>query len=214
MTISTLNDSLKIQVLSIHRALVPKKSAIEKAFFTLELGLLAVYIGGGYVIFHSDMETQFKLYEVGTKFGIISLWLFLLTLLPGILTRLRTLTYLVPPLTLFRRHFGITMFLTAFIHFGFTTSLPIIANDVTPELPIAPLFGMAAFWLLFPLWLTSNDFSQNRMGRYWKWLHRVSYLSLLLIFLHVAFFRKAWAIPVFIMLVAEIASWIAVWRRK
>lgn len=46
------------------------------------------------------------------------------------------------------------------------------------------LVGFAAFLLLIPLALTSNRWSQRRLGRRWKTLHRLVYLIAVLAIIH------------------------------
>lgn len=51
--------------------------------------------------------------------------------------------------------------------------------------------GMTAYALLLPLALTSNRFSQRRLGRKWKSLHRLVYLIALLGVIHYYWLVKA-----------------------
>lgn len=52
------------------------------------------------------------------------------------------------------------------------------------------IFGMSAFLLLVPLGATSFDLWKQRLGRNWKRLHRLVYLALLLVFVHVSLSQK------------------------
>jgi DMSO/TMAO reductase YedYZ heme-binding membrane subunit len=45
--------------------------------------------------------------------------------------------------------------------------------------------GLVALLILSALAITSFDFAVKKMGHYWKWLHRLSYVSTVLIVLHV-----------------------------
>ncbi len=52
------------------------------------------------------------------------------------------------------------------------------------------IFGISAFLLLLPLGATSFDLWKQRLGRNWKRLHRLVYLVLLLVVVHVALSQK------------------------
>lgn len=163
------------------------------------------------------------LFEYGGLLGEAALILYCVTLIPGIITRLQWFPTLTRPIgsiiMLFRRHFGILMFITAFWHMTFTTYIPYYAmyNFNPPGLPTLSTYqmmGMIAWLLLFPLWLTSNDFSQKKLGRNWKLLHKLTYISMMFIFLHVALQKANWMLVIGLFVVLEIISWIVAWRRK
>jgi sulfoxide reductase heme-binding subunit YedZ len=163
------------------------------------------------------------LFEYGSLLGEAALILYCITLVPGIITRLQWFPTLTRPIgsiiMLFRRHFGILMFITAFWHMTFTTYIPYYAmyNFNPPGLPTLATYqmmGMIAWLLLFPLWLTSNDFSQKKLGKYWKILHKLTYLSMMFIFVHVALQEASWMYVIGTFIVLEVISWILAWRRK
>ena len=164
----------------------------------------------------------FALYNVGSKLGVLSLFLYLATLLPSIITRLQLLPLITQPiasiLSLLRRHLGILMFITAWLHMSLTTSLPqLVTNGFDPskiELLLFHWMGEIAWWLLFPLWLTSNDLSKRFMGKWWKVLHRLTYIAMFFIFLHVAMQREALLLVIGAVVVLEVASWIVANKRS
>lgn len=180
----------------------------------VEIGLVLLLLVGSYLIYTNPSDA-FWWYELGRRFGYIGLIFYLLTLIPGILSRLRWLPLVGVMITPFRRHLGILMFACAFLHQAFTTVVPSFVFNVPINLTISTMnpriFGVLALVVLFPLWLTSNDQSQKYLGKNWKLLHRLTYIALLLIFLHVAFFRKRWAIPTGTILLLEAYSWFNVW---
>jgi DMSO/TMAO reductase YedYZ heme-binding membrane subunit len=51
--------------------------------------------------------------------------------------------------------------------------------------PTFIFFGLIAMWLSVPLTLTSSIWAMRKMGRYWKYLHRIVYVILLLVVIHV-----------------------------
>jgi sulfoxide reductase heme-binding subunit YedZ len=64
-----------------------------------------------------------------------------------------------------------------------------LADDFAKRVHIR--FGMIALLLLIPLALTSNLWSQRKLGRNWKQLHRLVFPAVLLIGLHYMLARKA-----------------------
>ena len=164
------------------------------------------------------------LFEWGPLFGQIAVILYMLTLVPGIITRLQWKQTVTQPvasiLILFRRHLGILMFITAFLHLTFKSTLPYLASfNFQPPPGLQPLLtyqiiGAVGWSLLFPLWLTSNDWSFKKLGKWWKRIHRLTYIALFFIFLHVVLQAKTPAILLGLVLFFEILSWIIAWRRK
>jgi DMSO/TMAO reductase YedYZ heme-binding membrane subunit len=202
------------KLLPLHQLSIKNKQLLESAFFWTEIAIVGVWIVGSVIIW-SNPTNAFSLYEVGTKLGIVSLVCYLITLVPGILTRLKLFPILGVLLQTYRRHFGILMFLAAFIHMSFTTTMPAFATNRTPVIIGTPaVWGFLALLTLLPLWLTSNDYSQKKLGKKWKVLHRLTYIALFLIFLHQVFFEKLWVIPLGIFVLLEAVSWIAFWRRQ
>lgn len=196
--------------ITLQRWLIAHKKQIILCFQIFEGFLVGLLILGSYFILTNPAEA-FSWYVLGIRFGYIALLFYLLTLLPGIFSRLQWLPLLGVMMMPFRRHFGIIMFICAFIHQAFTTTVPTLAFGAALSLGGAKIFGFLALVVLFPLWLTSNDVSQKYLGRKWKILHRLTYLALFLIFLHVAFFRKRWMILTVIVMILELYSWLVVW---
>jgi sulfoxide reductase heme-binding subunit YedZ len=57
------------------------------------------------------------------------------------------------------------------------------------------LVGFATFLLLLPLAVTSTRGWQKRLGKHWKWLHRLAYLAGILAVVHFAWSVKDMAEP-------------------
>lgn len=90
--------------------------------------------------------------------------------------------------SLIRRQLGLWCFCYASLHLmGYLAFLLNFdfshLGDEVQERPYI-LLGFGAWLLLLPLALTSNRFSQRKLGKNWKRLHRLVYLSLLLALLH------------------------------
>ncbi len=208
--------NLQLFFLTLQKKLIPYKKLIIMIFFVAELGLGVLWLLGGFLSF-TQPELAFEIYEFGRRTGEFALVFYLLTLVPGILSRLQQ-----PPWTLlgviiqpYRRHLGIMTFLTAFIHMSFTTGFPALVNWHLPTIIGSPkLYGIVALSILFPMWITSNDMSQKVMGKKWKFMHRFTYVALFMVFLHLALFRKRWLILTLPLLAGELFSWLLVWVRK
>ena len=143
-------------------------------------------------------------------YGKSALFMLTLTVIPGILGRFKIKIPITFIITRFRRHFGILVFILAFSHSLYVYFLPQLA--VNKNILIFPRFlfiqfGFFALILLFPLFLTSNNFSQYILKKWWKKLHRIIYLILWLVFGHVALQRFSfWSVWIGIIAVIEVAS--------
>lgn len=81
------------------------------------------------------------------------------------------------------------------------------------------IFGAAAFTIMLTLAVTSNDFSQKRLGgKLWKRIQRAVYLVQVLLFGHLLLIEKAdvleYSIWLGTLLVLQVARWILVRKRK
>ncbi|HVS14201.1 MAG TPA: Rieske 2Fe-2S domain-containing protein [Thermoanaerobaculia bacterium] len=131
-------------------------------------------------------------------FGTCAIFLLHVTLSIGPLARLDA-RFL--PLLYNRRHLGVTLFLVALVHGGFSIVQFHALGNVSPlvsvltsngryqsvaQFPFQPL-GLAALALLFLLAATSHDFwLHNLTAPVWKRLHMGVYLAYALIVMHVA----------------------------
>lgn len=153
--------------------------------------------------------------ELGRRLGVLATLLFVTTLLPGILMRLRPYSQSLIPLatiiTPFRRHLGILMFLSAFVHMSFTTTLPYVAFNgwqaLPPPVEILHIAGSLAWLILLPVWLTSNDVSMKKLGKNWKRLQRLTYVAIWFVFGHLVLVGSPLALLVIVVAILEVASW-------
>jgi sulfoxide reductase heme-binding subunit YedZ len=113
--------------------------------------------------------------------GILTLVFLLLTLTVSPLRRITGLNWLVK----FRRMLGLFAFFYGFLHlmtyvaFDRFFRLTTIPRDVANRRFIA--VGMAAFFLMLPLAVTSTNRMIKRLGgKTWAWLHRLVYVSAIL----------------------------------
>lgn len=186
---------------------------IERIALIMEWGLVALLLVGAWQIQQQTL-LGLLLYELGLKAGEVALILYLGTLLPGIAKRMGWVVQLVAAVMPYRRHLGIMMFWLAIIHYAFVFLLPIAFGQVPFYQTVTTTFGLLTLLMLLPLWLTSNDTSLRRLGRFWKVLHRLTYVALLLLFGHVAVQLSKWLFPTLIVIGMELVSWSVYWRRQ
>ena len=123
-------------------------------------------------------------------------------------------------MTLFRRHLGILMYLTMFVHMSWTTTLPLISlfgydPSNYPMLATFQLVGVATALVLLPLFLTSNDLAVKKLGPWWKRIHTLTYIAMFLIFTHVALIEKSkWIVVMAVTIMAWVFSWITYFSRN
>lgn len=129
--------------------------------------------------------------ELGEKTATLSLIAFLVTLVPGIMKRFGWTTGVLLPIRtlimLFRKEIGISMYLLAFTHLFWSRVLPILSfgGDLTSFQPFE-LFGMIAFMLATPMFLTSNSWTYKNHKKTWKMIHSVTYVIVWMLFFHIA----------------------------
>lgn len=192
-----------------------EKAKIEAIFKWLYFSLVIIILVG-FASVHLDQPFLFKyLMPLGGKLAQASVFFYCLSLLPGILTRFAVLPTTTALLKQWRRQSGVLMFWLAIAHSFLSRTFPVIAIDpnLLSQPPLPVVFGMLALFILFPLWLTSNDYSLSKMGnKNWKLLHRITYLALLLIMIHAALSVSGAAILLFVVLLGEATSWLVSWR--
>ena len=97
----------------------------------------------------------------------------------------------------FRRAIGLLAFYYIVLHFSVWLILDVqILGQVWADILKRPYItiGMAAFILLIPLAVTSNQWSIRKMGRGWRRLHQLVYLAAILGGLHFVLLSKGFQI--------------------
>lgn len=220
----------------LQKAILPRQKEINRGLVGVQVALIIAWMIV-VVITINDPLFILSIGQAGKLLGSISLVLFCVTLLPGILTRLKVWTEVTLPMatliTPFRRNMGILMFLTAFVHMSLTTTLPFLSLQLISIQSLMPLslgqqltavfsafppplrlFEQVATigWiLLLPVWLTSNDFAQKKLGKWWKRVQRMTYVVIWFIMGHVALQGSLWTAVVGVIAVLEVGSWVKVW---
>jgi DMSO/TMAO reductase YedYZ heme-binding membrane subunit len=176
------------------------------------LVLVFVWLTGGWAL-SQQLISLSMLYEIGSKFGTLAVILYTATLIPGILKRLQVLPQFASVGRLYRRQVGITMFLSALVHYSFTTMFPFVIGGQMPVFDVAKTAGFFSLLTLLLLFVTSNDLAERGLGKIWIWLQRLTYVALILIFIHVAFMEVKWAVVLGVTAFFEILSWVVFLRR-
>ena len=154
-------------------------------------------------------------YDLGRKFGVASLLLLGATLTPGILKRLGIIRPLMILLNPYKRHLGISTYISALGHYLLVTLLPSLAlRSFPPPLTQVSLFGLLAFLTMTPLFLTSNDYSIRLLKKNWARLHKLVYLAALLILFHLIFQFNNKAVIALTILIFEAVSYLKLWAQK
>lgn len=126
------------------------------------------------------------------EYGLLALQLLIAAL---VVTPLRDLTRI--NLLRFRRGMGLMAFYYAALHLAVWLALDrqFAWTRVLGDLTRRPyvILGMAAFLMLVPLALTSNDRALRRLGGMrWRRLHRLAYPATALAAIHFVWLVKAW----------------------
>ena len=154
-------------------------------------------------------------YDLGRKFGVASLLLLGATLTPGILKRLGIIRPLMILLNPYKRHLGISTYISALGHYLLVTLLPSLAfGSFPPPLTQVSLFGLLAFLTMTPLFLTSNDYSIRLLKKNWTRLHKLVYLAAFFILFHLIFQFNNKAVIALTILIFEAVSYLKLWAQK
>jgi DMSO/TMAO reductase YedYZ heme-binding membrane subunit len=213
-----MNDVLSTvdrALMPVQKILVANQAVIRWIFRLVYIAILGAYVAG-VMAYKANPENEISLYLTGTTIGQAALICYVVTLLPGMLKRFGILPMTRTMLMMFRRQWGVTMFLLAFLHGAYTTT---IAYGFGPQTPLPVLqshhvWGLVSLWILFPLWLTSNDLSKKKLGKWWSWVHRLTYIAMWTIFGHLALIGTTWRILLGIVIALEIGSAGTFWYTK
>ena len=153
---------------------------------------------------------------LGQKSASISIVVFWLTLMPGILKRFKITGVLLPLRTvmmLYRRQMGITMYVFALTHHWWVRFLPILKiNGDFWQFSLFEWIGFTAFVLLTPVFITSNEWSVRTLGHFWRTLHALVYIVVWLLFLHIALQGTSWQAFV-TLVVASLETFSLIWDK-
>ena len=188
-----------------------------RLFWIPYLTIIGISAFGGYQVATNGPWFEF-FYDIGRKFGQLALILLGVVVIPGILGRFKVEIKITRVVTLFRRQLGDMVFLLAYAHFMILRGASRIFGVVpfqTPY-PVFEAIGILALTLLFPLFLTSNNWSVRVMGAWWKRLHRLIYVILWLVVIHTGLQRiSVWTVLIGFFAILEVVSLVYDrWRKK
>lgn len=201
---------------SVFTTVTRNRQLVINGFKALYLVLVTVLFFGGWAI-HQGGEAAIFWYRLAPMTGQAGLVVYILTTIPGIARRFRIQHKLIALLMIFRRYVGITMYLLVTIHYFFLRGIASWFGHILRVIPedLFQLMGFMAYVLTFFLFATSNDFSTKHLGIWWDKIHRLTYIIIWFIFLHVALQRfSIWSILIGITAVLQVASHIASFIRK
>lgn len=187
--------------------LVAHREKIITSFKIFYICIVTVLVIGGRSIYYVDKNFQF-FYQLGVWSGRLGLLFYILTTIPGISRRFGLKHKLFSLLHIFRRYIGISMYLSISVHFWFVRGVPWFIKGLL-KLPPAlfEIMGLTAYILTFFMFLTSNDLSVARLGIWWNRIHKLTYIIIFFIFLHVALQRLSiWTILIGVTLLTQISS--------
>ncbi|MCR4329006.1 MAG: ferric reductase-like transmembrane domain-containing protein [Candidatus Roizmanbacteria bacterium] len=158
--------------------------------------------------------------ELGELMGEAAIGMLVIVTLPGILKRFEvTGVYKQIQLLLMsvRRQTGDLMFTFAVAHAVWVRILLYIRFGLPDpaSIPLFQIFGTLTLLLLFPLFLTSNNFSVRLLKKNWQRIHYLVYIAVWFAALHtlLGIEGQIWGILAVGIGVAQIASWMNVYKK-
>lgn len=162
--------------------LTPLQMVVHLSAWALAAGLVWAYFTGNLTVNPIQALTQ----RTG-KFALVFLVLSLACTPANILFGFRQALKVRRALGLYAFGFALShLFILVGLDYGFDWSL--LKLEILDKRYI--LVGLAAFSILLSLAVTSFRWWMKRLGKYWKWLHRLVYLAGLLVILHYAWAKK------------------------
>lgn len=192
----------------LFRFFITKKQSIIfvfKLWFFVLTAILCIVV----YIAYSENNYLPLAYFIGQNAGKLALLFYCITIVPGAFKRFGIKNKIIAILTIYRRYFGITMYLFLLMHYWVLNGVLVILKGVFINPTLIQTYGLFALILLTPLFLTSNDFSLKTLGIWWYRLHKLTYVILFLIFFHVALQRiSLWSILAGVAVFMELSSYI------
>ena len=137
----------------------------------------------------------------------MAITLYCVTLIPGMMKRFGYQHKAISIIRIFRRYIGISVFLFAFTHASFVRLILFLPQVISLHTPAFQTFGLISLILLFFMFLTSNEFSVNKLGVWWYRLHWVTHIIMITVLLHVLLQRVSfWSVMIGIIVVLQLLS--------
>lgn len=147
-------------------------------------------------------------YGNALEIGQTGLVFYMLTTIPGIVRRFGRFSKPVSLLMMFRRYIGIMTFMLIFLHASIERLFVWMQGRVgLIPTELFQLAGFLGFCILLSLFLTSNDWSVSKLGKWWHTIHNLTYTAVWLILAHVALQRLSiWSVLIGITAAAQLSS--------
>ncbi len=187
--------------------IIPRKGKFITGFKVVYFLIAVAAFFAARSLYYEDRNAAF-FYALGVNSGRAGLICYIITLIPGMMGRYGVRNKFFSLLTIFRRYIGILMYIFAMIHFLLVRAIFTISTGIFIPPVLFEVFGSLTLLLLFFLFITSNEFSVVKLGKWWNRLHKLTYPAMGLIFLHVGLQRiSIWTIAMGTILVLQIGSW-------
>jgi len=173
-----------------------------------------------------------NLVSIGAIFGRFAIYTFWIIAIPGILLRFKVkgiLRNIQIVLMSVRRQLGILMFVLVLVHYLWSRGFIYVKFGIPATIPTFQILGVISFLMLIPLVITSNNFFQKKMKKWWQILHYLSYPIMVLLIFHTALQPSSteifggnfslsntiqYAIPTILILIIQAASWVYLYQTK
>lgn len=133
---------------------------------------------------------------LGGQMAKLSVVMLAVTLLPGVVRRLTMALFISRVLMPYRRHLGIVTYLLATGHAVLNFYVPnyrLLGTPLPASLPkLFILMGLMGLILLTPLFVTSNDWAVRTLGKWWGRIHKLVYVVVLFVLLHLTLMQSPW----------------------
>lgn len=180
---------------------------------------------GYFIIFLALCSFSFFLFPYSTKESgekaILVLWIILWLPIFARVLDINIAKTLMP----LRKELGILMGILAIVHgAGYIAIDPAMLGTrefwITNGYPTPYAFGYFGFLLIIPLLLTSNIWAMKKLGKYWKLLHKLVYIIVILVVIHVVmikYFIELDLVPVAILVlyfIGKVLEWKGISLKK
>ena len=186
---------------------------ILRVFNGICLGIV-FFIVAALILSRINDTMLFFFYGWGSLLGKAALVFFITTLLPGMGERLGIKNKVLSIVRIYRRQVGILMYLSALLHVVLSKIITLSSFKELLQPQIFEIMGTLSLLILFFLFITSNTVSLIRLKLNWYRIHRLIYIGMFSIFLHVAFINLSiWSLLMGTVLILQLVSFIVVYKK-
>ncbi len=160
-----------------------QKTKIANIVYIIEwiaLGILAVL--AVFRIYDNSFLLEYQSYN--RILAQTAAYTFIIAVLPGSLIRLKILPKLVGKLIFWRRALGILMYIFAFAHFTLVIDLTPLLSQYGALVSPLTITGIISLLILAPVTITSTNWAQKLLKKYWKTIQRLTYVAIIFLAIH------------------------------